>query len=151
MIRIASDLPKELVLSALRNSIATDHGFRPFQSGLEGEVGDGQAIVAFRFGWFIPPVRIATFRGRAAGDGDKTTIEGNVSSNWIVYFFIVWFLVAVPMTLFQIASSESYSSIFWNLVFAAVLLLLGRYYVRSTHQHIVDELCRITRGKVVED
>ena len=148
MTRIVTDLDKDAVISALREFVPTSHDARLFRSTFEGEVDPQRLLVAYRFGWFAPPIRLATFRGRVLDASHGTTIEGEVTSNWIIHVFTWWIIAVVPLSLIGYVYYRDYSNLFWGLVTAAAVFFGGRAFIRVTHQYIVDELCRATRGKV---
>ena len=149
--KITTKLSKDSALVALRELVPASYNFVLLKSGFEGDVDPRRLRISYRFGWFVPPLKVATFSGRVVDTADGAMIEGDVKSNWIVYFFAAWFLVVVPYGAFHLAYVEPLSTIFWNLALAVVLLFLGIKYVDVTHQHIVDEICRATRGTLAED
>ncbi len=151
MTRIVTQLGKESVLAALRELAPATHNSRLFKSTFEGQIDPHRITVGYRFGWFAPPIRLVTFSGHIRESGDGTEIEGSVSSGWIVYLFAAWLFVAAPIRLYHYASVGEYSAVLWTLVTAAVLLFLGRAFVRSTQRYVVDEIGRAVRGKVSQD
>jgi hypothetical protein len=149
--RIVTQLGKDAVLAALRELAPATHNSRLFQSTFEGRIDPQRLLIAYRFGWFVPPVRLTTFTGRIREAGDGTEIEGIISSNWIVYLLAGWLLVAAPISLYRYASVGEYSTVLWTLVTVAVLLFLGRAFIRSTQRYVVDEIGRAVRGKVSQN
>ena len=138
-------------MTALRELAPSVHESKLFRSTFEGEIGPQHISVGYRFGWFAPPVRLATFSGQLREVGDNTEIAGNISSGWIVYLFAAWFLVAPPLAIYQDISAGDYSGVGWTVAIVVLLLFLGRAFVRSTQEHVVDEIARAIRGKVSDD
>ena len=138
-------------MTSLRELAPTSHNSRLFQSTFEGQIDPRQLSIAYRFGWFVPPIRLATFTGRIQESGDGTEIVGAVASNWIVYLLAGWLIVAAPLSLYRYGSVGEFSTVLWTFLTAIVLLFLGQAFVRSTNRYVVDEMCRAIRGKVVQD
>lgn len=138
-------------MTALRELAPSVHESKLFRSTFEGQIDPQRIWVGYRFGWFAPPVRLATFSGRVRRVGDNTEIEGEISSGWIVYLFATWFLVAPPLVIYQAISAGDHSAVGWTVVTVALLLFLGRGFVNSTQEYVVNEIARAVRGKVSDD
>jgi hypothetical protein len=149
--KIVTQLDRDAVVAALRELAPKIHNPRLFQSTFEGQIDSQRVLVGYRFGWFAPPIRLVTFAGRMRDSGDNTEIEGEVSSNWIVYLFAVWLFIAAPLSVYRYAADGEYSTVMWTLLTAAVLFFLGRAFVHSTQEYVVNEIARAVRGKASSD
>jgi hypothetical protein len=145
---IVTQLDKNSVVTALRELAPKTHNPRPFRTAFEGQIDPHRVTIGYRFGWFAPPIRLVTFSGQMREIGDGTKIEGAVRSGWIFYLLAVWLLIAAPLSLYQYASGGEYTAAFWSLVIAVLLLFLGRAFVRSTQDYVVNEIGRAVQGKV---
>ena len=77
MTRIVTQLDKDAVVAALRELAPKTHNPRLFQSTFEGQIDPQHMTVGYRFGWFVPPIRLVTFSGRVRESGNGTAIEGS--------------------------------------------------------------------------
>ena len=148
MTKIVTQLDKTAVVAALRELAPSAHNSKLFRSTFEGQIDQQRILIGYRFGWFVPPIRLVTFEGHARGNGDSTEIHGETSSGWIFYLLAVWLLVVAPLSIYQAVSEGDYSAVGWAVLTAVFLLILGRVFVRSTQEYVVREIGRAVRGKV---
>ncbi len=150
MTKIVTKLDTTAVVAALRELAPSAHNSKLFKSTFEGAIDQQRVLVGYRFGWFVPPIRLVTFTGRVRKSGDNTEIHGEVSSGWIFYLLAAWLLVAAPLSIYQAVSANDYSAVAWAIAAAVFLLILGRAFVRSTQEYVVNEIGRAVRGKVAD-
>lgn len=146
--KISTRLDKETVLARLRELVEDQHRVRIFASGIEGEVVGQNVVAGYRTGWFVPPMRIVSFKGRVAETNGITTIVGEVVSSWFVYLFAAFFVLTPLFVVIDGVRTGDYMDILWSIVSAGIALLIGRTYVRSAGQGVIDDICKATRGKV---
>jgi hypothetical protein len=153
LIRIVTQLDKDAALAALRELAPKEHDARffSFKSTFEGQIDPQRLVIGYRWGSFNPPVRLATFSGRIRETDAGTKMHGNISSGWIIYIYAAWLIVVPPLALIQAALAQDFSGVLWVLVIAISLFFLGRAFVRSTQDYVVNEIRRAVRGKVEKD
>ena len=121
MTKIVTQLDKEAVLAALRELAPAEHNPRLFRSTFEGKIDPQRLVVGYRFGSFILP------------------------SGWTIYILVGWLVVVAPVSFYRYAADGNYYSIIWTLFIPIGLFLLGRAFVRSTQEYVVDEIGRAVR------
>lgn len=104
--------------------------------------------IGYRWGWFAPPIRLVTFSGQLGETNDGTVIAGAISSGWVIYIYAAWLFVVAPLALIHSVLARDFSGALWVLAIAVFLYLLGRAFVRSTQDYVVNEIRRAVRGKV---
>jgi VIT1/CCC1 family predicted Fe2+/Mn2+ transporter len=145
---ISTQLDKDTVLARLRELVEDRHRVRIFVSGIEGEVVGHNVVAGYRTGWFVPPMRIVSFKGRVAETDVGTTIVGEIVSSWFVSLFAAFFVLIPFFIVIDSVRTGEYMDVLWSIISAGVALLIGRTYVRAAGQGVIDEICKATRGKV---
>ena len=147
----------DAVLAALRELAPKEHdaSFFSFRSTFEGQIDPQRLVIGYRWGWFNPPVRLATFSGRIRETDTGTRIHGTISSGWVVYVFAGWLVLAIPFVYFaryvRYAVDGDYFSGLWALAIPVGLFFLGRAFIRTTHSYVASEIGRAVRGRVTQD
>jgi len=148
LIRIVTNLECEIVRNCLEKLVAGGDRAGVIPSDFYGEIHGLKFNVATRTRWFVPFFRIAVFQGRIRTDEDGTALEGDLATSWFVYLFGALLVMSFSYSLIRYAGLADYSNVLWSLATFAGVFLLGRFYIRTSRQSIVDEICRVTRGKV---
>ncbi len=153
MIRIVTQLDEEAVLTALRELAPKEHDARffSFQSTFEGQIDPQRLVVGYRWGWFNPPVRLATFLGRVREIDAGTKIHGTISSGWIIYVYAASLFAVTPLAVVRYVGHGNYFSDIWVLAIPVGLFFLGRAFIRTTHRYVASEIARAVRGTVTQD
>ena len=149
--RISTQLDKETVLARLRELVEDTHRVWIFRSGLEGEVSGHRISVAYRTGWFVPPVQIAYFQGRVLSAETGTNVLGDVHFSWPVYLFAGLLGLGLLVALIASVGSGHFSDILPSLALAAVAFWIGKLFVSAAGRGIVDDICKAVRGSVEQE
>ena len=121
---------------------------RIFKSGLEGDVSGHNVTIAYRTGWFVPPMQIAYFRGRVLGEDTGTKVLGDLHFSWLVYLFAGFFILGPLITIVVGIDSRDLSDVLPSIAGAAVAFLLGKLYVNAAGRGIIDDICKAIRGSI---
>ena len=148
LIRIVTNLECETVRQCLENLVSRGDSAGVIPSDLYGEIRGLRFNVASRTRWFVPFFRIAVFQGRIRTLEGGTAIEGKLVTSWFVYAFSALLAMSLVYSLIRFAVLADYSNLLWSLAMIAGVFLLGRFYVSTSRRSIVDEICRVTRGRV---
>ena len=148
MTKISTQLDKETVLARLSELVEDNHHVRIFRSGLEGDVSGHNVTVAYRTGWFVPPMQIAYFRGRVLSADTGTKVLGDVHFSWLVYLFAGFFILGPLIAIVGGIDSRDFSGVLPSFAGAAVAFLIGKLYVNAAGRGIVDDICKAIRGSV---
>ena len=151
LIKIVTNLECETVRHCLENLVSQGDRAGVIPSDLYGEMHGLKFNVASRTRWFVPFFRIAVFQGRIRTLEGGTAIEGKLATSWFVYAFSALLVMSLVYSLIRYAVIADYPNILWSLVTVAGVFLMGRLYVRTSRQSIVDEICRVTRGRLAKD
>lgn len=151
MTRIVTQLDKNAVVAALRELAPEAYNPHFYRSTFEGEVGTSRVTIGYRWGWFVPPIRLVTFSGQLGEVGDGTLITGSASYGWIVYLFAIWWLTVAPLSIVARALTGEFATTFWALVVAVAVFFFGRAFARATRDYVVREIARAVRGRISSD
>lgn len=139
------------MLARLSELVEDNRHVRIFRSGLEGDVSGHSVTVAYRTGWFVPPIQIAYFRGRVLSADTGTRVLGDVHFSWLVYVFAGFLGAALLVALVVSVGRGDLSDILPSLASAAVAFLAGWLFVNAAGKGIVDDICKAVRGSVEQE
>lgn len=153
MIRIVTQLDEGAALAALRELAPKEHDARFFslESTFEGQIDPQRLVIGYRLNAVVPPIRIATFRGRVRQTDAGTRIHGEISSGWITYVLAAWLVAVTLLAIGGYVVGGNYFSDIWVLAIPVGLFFFGRAFIRTTQDYVVTEIGRAVRGKLTQD
>jgi hypothetical protein len=147
--RIVTQLDRNAVFSSLGDLVAERDLMDP-RSRLKGQLRPPELSVAYQTSMAVAPrIRIAAFLGRVVSGREGLVIEGTVEASVLTWLVTASLVLVSVVSLGRAAIERDYVQLLSVCVVGAAILTAWSWYVRSTKQFIVSEICRASRGSVV--